>query len=109
MTENIIFDFLLIVAIYAIWHFIDEFFFSKTIFTRVIKRKRENIGLKLRYEILRRDNFKCSKCGDSPAINQSCNLHIDHIVPFSKGGMTNKENLQVLCQDCNLGKSNYYF
>lgn len=29
---------------------------------------------------------------------------IDHIVPFSKGGKTNIENLRTLCKDCTLGK-----
>jgi 5-methylcytosine-specific restriction endonuclease McrA len=33
-------------------------------------------------------------------------LHIDHIVPWSKGGETALENLETLCSECNLGKSN---
>ncbi len=31
-------------------------------------------------------------------------IHIDHIVPVSKGGKTVPSNLQVLCAKCNLGK-----
>ncbi|MGL4943487.1 MAG: HNH endonuclease [Thermoguttaceae bacterium] len=33
-------------------------------------------------------------------------MHVDHIVPRSKGGTNDDDNLQTLCQKCNLGKSN---
>ena len=64
------------------------------------------ISDKLRYQVLKRDNFKCCACGASPAKDPSVELHIDHIVPWSKGGETTAENLQTLCSKCNLGKSN---
>lgn len=67
-----------------------------------------SISVSLRYKILNRDNFKCAKCGSSPAVEFSCKLHVDHIIPFSKGGQSTFENLQTLCQNCNLGKSNRY-
>lgn len=60
---------------------------------------------KLRYKVLKRDNFKCCACGASPAKDPSVELHIDHIVPWSKGGETTFENLQTLCSRCNIGKS----
>ena len=60
---------------------------------------------KLRYKVLKRDNFKCCACGASPAKDPSVELHIDHIVPWSKGGKTTIENLQTLCSKCNIGKS----
>ncbi|MBR5903681.1 MAG: HNH endonuclease, partial [Clostridia bacterium] len=60
---------------------------------------------KLRYQVLKRDNFKCCACGASPAKDPSVELHIDHIVPWSKGGETVIDNLQTLCSKCNLGKS----
>lgn len=63
-------------------------------------------SLRLRYQVLKRDNFSCCKCGASPAKNPSVQLHIDHIIPWSKGGETTLDNLQTLCSDCNLGKSN---
>ena len=52
-----------------------------------------------------RDNFKCRICGKSPATDPKITLHIDHIIPWSKGGETIFENLQTLCSECNLGKS----
>ena len=65
-----------------------------------------NINLRLRYKVLKRDNFKCVICGRSPAKDQNIELHVDHIIPYSKGGETVIENLRTLCSDCNLGKSN---
>lgn len=64
------------------------------------------ISDKLRYQVLKRDNFKCCACGASPAKDPSIELHVDHIIPFSKGGETTIDNLQTLCSKCNLGKSN---
>ena len=73
---------------------------------RYIREDKRGIGLALRYKVLTRDKFKCIKCGASPATEHSCRLHIDHMIPFSKGGKTILENLQTLCDDCNLGKGN---
>lgn len=67
---------------------------------------RRTIPLGLRYKVLNRNSFKCVKCGASPATDPTCRLHIDHILPFSKGGKTTLENLQTLCENCNLGKGN---
>ncbi len=63
-------------------------------------------SLKLRWKVLKHDNFKCRVCGSSPAITPGVVLHVDHITPWSKGGETIFENLQTLCSTCNLGKSN---
>ena len=35
-------------------------------------------------------------------------LHVDHILPVSRGGKTVMSNLQTLCEDCNCGKGNRY-
>ena len=64
-----------------------------------------NINLRLRYKVLKRDNFKCVICGRSPAKNPDIELQVDHIIPYSKGGETVIENLRTLCSECNLGKS----
>ncbi|MGI6701138.1 MAG: homing endonuclease associated repeat-containing protein [Christensenellales bacterium] len=62
------------------------------------------INLRLRFLIFSRDNFKCCACGASPAKDPSVELHIDHIIPWAKGGETVIDNLQTLCSKCNLGK-----
>lgn len=61
----------------------------------------------LRYDILKRDNFKCVICGRTPK-RDGITLHVDHIIPVSKGGKTEPENLRTLCSICNLGKSDKY-
>ena len=61
---------------------------------------------KVRYQVLKRDNFRCCAYGASPAKDSYVELHIDHIIPWSKGGETIVDNLQTLCSKCNLGKSN---
>jgi hypothetical protein len=62
-------------------------------------------SLRLRYKILKRDNFSCVVCGASPAKNSKVELHLDHIVAWNRGGETTEENLTTLCSKCNLGKS----
>lgn len=61
-------------------------------------------SLRLRFRVLQRDSFRCVQCGANPATSPGVRLHIDHIVAWSKGGKTSAENLQTLCEACNLGK-----
>ena len=62
-------------------------------------------SLRLRFKVLKRDDFTCIQCGASPAKEKNVELHVDHIIPWSKGGETVIENLQTLCLNCNIGKS----
>ena len=71
------------------------------------KTKRE-ISDRLRFRILMRDSFTCKKCGRSPIKERDVELHVDHIVPWSKGGETTPENLETKCSQCNLGKGNAF-
>ncbi|MBI4079349.1 MAG: HNH endonuclease [Candidatus Levybacteria bacterium] len=75
---------------------------------RIIYKPEDNrtIPLGTRLKILARDNFRCVYCGKSPSTDIGTKLHIDHIIPFSKGGKSIEENLQTLCLECNFGKSN---
>ena len=65
-------------------------------------------SLRLRFRILQADRFSCRLCGASPATAYQTRLHVDHIIPWSIGGSTTFDNLQTLCQNCNLGKSNVF-
>jgi len=59
----------------------------------------------VRYEALKQYGRQCLLCGRKPP---SIVLHVDHIKPRSKYPELELEitNLQVLCEECNLGKSN---
>jgi hypothetical protein len=72
---------------------------------QIATEERRKIPLGLRYSVLTRDRFRCKLCGSSPATDISCQLHVDHIVPFSKDGKTTIDNLRTLCSNCNVGKS----
>ncbi len=61
------------------------------------------IAPRLRFEVLKRDGFKCVYCGRRPP---EVRLHLDHVVPWSRGGRTSLENLPTACEPCNLGKGN---
>jgi hypothetical protein len=67
---------------------------------------KRQIPLGLRLKVLDRDGYSCVLCGKTPALQRGVILHIDHRIPFAKGGKTELNNLQVLCSDCNLGKGN---
>lgn len=58
----------------------------------------------VRERIMRRDNFTCQVCGRY--MPDRVGIHIDHIVPVSKGGRTEDGNLRVTCSVCNLSKGN---
>ena len=61
----------------------------------------------LRWRVLQKHGFECQACGRSKKIHGVV-LHVDHIKPKSTHPELAMcfENLQVLCEDCNLGKSN---
>ena len=71
-------------------------------------KKFDSISDSTRYRVLNRDKFKCVKCGRSPATDNSVILHVDHILPESKGGTNHLDNLQAMCSRCNFGKSNRF-
>lgn len=60
----------------------------------------------LRYKVLRKFGARCQCCGLTAA--QGAEIHVDHIRPRSKYPelALTADNLQVLCADCNIGKSN---
>jgi 5-methylcytosine-specific restriction endonuclease McrA len=58
----------------------------------------------IRWQVFQRDGWKCVACGRAPG--HDVILHIDHIIPRSRGGTDTLDNYQTLCSLCNLGKSN---
>ena len=64
--------------------------------------KRKSIGNSKRFEIFKRDQFICQYCGNHPP---KIILEIDHIIPVSKGGDNEEDNLITSCFECNRGKA----
>lgn len=60
------------------------------------------ISRRLRFEILRRDNYTCRYCGAS---SPDATLTVDHVVAITLGGGDEPNNLVTACNDCNAGKS----
>lgn len=68
-------------------------------------KTKRSINWRLRFIVMRRDNFKCRKCGRSPATDPTIILHVDHKTAWANDGETVLENLETLCSRCNIGKS----
>jgi hypothetical protein len=64
--------------------------------------ERKALSKRTRFEIFKRDGFRCVYCGATP--NDSP-LHVDHVHPVAEGGATVETNLVTACQSCNGGKS----
>jgi hypothetical protein len=62
--------------------------------------KRKPIPKRVRFEVLRRDNYTCRYCRST-----SNELTIDHVTPAVLGGTDDPSNLVAACKDCNAGKS----
>jgi len=70
---------------------------------------RTEAWLKLRYKVLKKYEAKCMACGKSPK-EHGIVLCVDHIKPRSKYPHLSLSfnNLQLLCWDCDQGKSNLH-
>lgn len=56
-----------------------------------------------RFNVFLRDRFSCQYCGDAFPTQE---LTFDHVIPRSRGGRTNWENVVTACGECNLVKGN---
>ena len=54
--------------------------------------------------VFKRDCYTCVYCGDEPEA-----LHCDHIIPLSRGGLNEFDNLAAACPPCNLDKGSKLF
>jgi len=66
------------------------------------RQRRKPLSKAVRFEVFKRDHFKCQYCG---AVAPDVLLHVDHISPVYEGGTDDITNLITACQNCNLGKS----
>ncbi|MDX9715356.1 MAG: HNH endonuclease [Dissulfurispiraceae bacterium] len=58
----------------------------------------------IRWQVFQRDEWKCVSCGRNS--HDGVILHVDHIIPRSRGGLDTLDNFQTLCNICNIGKGN---
>jgi hypothetical protein len=61
-----------------------------------------SLSKRLRFEVLKRDNFTCQYCGAKPPDTV---LEIDHVHPRCEGGKDEMSNLKTACWNCNRGKA----
>lgn len=62
------------------------------------------VPLKIRYDVMKQDGYRCQKCGADQSQDKSVRLEVDHVVAVSRGGKSTIDNLQTLCWACNQGK-----
>jgi len=80
-------------------------FFANEPFTETKEKRRisRQIPRHIILRVVRRDNNTCQECGRVLRDNE---IEFDHIIPLSKGGSSEEQNIRITCFDCNRGKSN---
>lgn len=73
--------------------------------TRELRNISRHIPRPVQFRVLKRENQVCRSCGMPVADND---IHFDHIIPWSKGGPTEENNIQLLCGTCNRKKSDKF-
>lgn len=63
------------------------------------------VSKRARFEVLRRDKFRCYYCGTRGNETTGAGLTVDHVTPVALGGSDDPSNLVAACGDCNSGKS----
>jgi len=63
--------------------------------------QKQRISSFIRRQVIQRDGYHCVYCDED--LSQA-EIHLDHVVPESKGGPTTVDNLQVTCRKCNTAK-----
>jgi len=70
----------------------DRFFSDSIQYQAVLSNLKKNNG-----------QLKCALCGKILVAKSEC--HFDHILAYAKGGKSTLDNCQILCESCNLSKS----
>ncbi len=76
------------------------------------KKKKDHIAAAVRQQVYQRDGFTCVYCGWNPKQKAPIGpyigaaLSVHHVVPESRGGETNADNLATCCTVCNRRLSN---
>lgn len=65
--------------------------------------ERTHFSWAVKEPLLKETGGRCAHCG--VPLDRYTNLSVDHVIPLNKGGTNDPENLTVLCDDCNLLKS----
>jgi hypothetical protein len=79
----------------------DEITEQRLLGTAPSRQIRGALPLKVRWDVLKRDDYRCVTCGARPP---DIELEVDHIVPVSRQGTNDLTNLRTLCRPCNQGK-----
>jgi 5-methylcytosine-specific restriction endonuclease McrA len=66
--------------------------------------RREPVRQALRWQLFKRDHFRCRYCGASPGTRDTV-LVIDHVIPVKNGGSSTIDNLVTACERCNQSKA----
>lgn len=101
VSKSGVFDY---VALVRIVDSVSTYRVDRKTYEHLVAAERGILTDSMRYDVLKRDGFRCVLCGMSA--KDGAMLHVDHIIPVSKGGKTTMDNLRTLCEKCNLGKSN---
>lgn len=80
--------------------FLSTYYGYKPIPSPIYKKKK--IGQSIARKVFEKDQYRCVTCGGFK------DLCVDHIIPESKGGTLDLENLQTLCRSCNSKKGAKY-
>lgn len=84
---------------------VNGFYTDRTIWDTLCRVERGFVSNKVRFDIYKRDGYRCRRCGIR---DDGANLEIDHIKPIAKGGKSTYDNLQTLCKRCNREKGDSY-
>lgn len=72
---------------------------NQTLINRDTSRNARHIPREIRQRVWQRYSGQCAEC------SATTYLEFDHIIPVAKGGSSSESNVQLLCRNCNLKKS----